>query len=41
MIWTIFMYPVTAIQLQKFTSSGELTKCIRQIGSNEVEFDPH
>ena len=28
-------------QLQKFTTSGELTKCIRKIGSNEVEFDPH
>ena len=27
-------------QLQKFTSSGELTECVRKIGSNEVEFDP-
>ena len=27
-------------QLQKFTSSGELTEYIRKIGCNEVEFDP-
>ena len=28
-------------QVQKFTNSGELTECVRKIGINELEFDPH
>ena len=35
------IYVCSRGQLQKFTSSGELTKCIRKISSNEVEFNPH
>ena len=34
------IYVCSQCQLQKFTNSGELTECIRKIGSNEVEFDP-
>ena len=34
------IYVTSLHKLQKFTSSGELIKCVGQRGSKEGEFDP-